>query len=127
MKEISRISAKQEKLIALLLTERTIEKACEKAGVASTTYWHWMQSASFLTEYRTARRGILENIVARMQSLGFSAIDTLEKNLNCENPSVEIRSAAIILEQSLKGVELLDLENRIAQMEAVMSHMEKNK
>ncbi|MCA1622611.1 MAG: hypothetical protein LC768_10790 [Acidobacteria bacterium] len=42
------LTAKQEKLIALLLTEKTIDDACKKAGVNVTTYWRWMQEDSLL-------------------------------------------------------------------------------
>lgn len=110
-------SIKQEKLIALLLTERTIDEACKKAGVNVTTYWRWMQDETFLKEYRKVRRGILENTVAKLQSSTYQAIETLERNLTCENPSVEIRCAQIILEQSMKGLEALEIENRLEELE----------
>lgn len=124
MKASMKITPKQEKLIALLLTERTIEQACLKANIAVTTYWRWMKDTNFLIEYRAARRGILENTIAKIQSITFAAIDTLERNLNCENPSVEIRCAAIILEQSIKGVELLDLADKLEALESLIKHRE---
>jgi hypothetical protein len=125
MESSNKISARQEKLIAHLLTERTIEQACDKAKVAVTTYWRWMQNQNFLREYRKTRRGVLENTIARLQSLTFSAIDTLEKNLNCENPAIENRAAQIIIEQSLKGLELLDVENRLEMLESLVKDWEK--
>ena len=120
MKEITN---KQEKLIALLLTEKTIDEACKKAGVNVTTYWRWMQNEIFLRQYRKARRGILENTVAKLQSVTYQAIDTLERNLTCENPGAEIRAAQIILEQSIKGLETLDVENRIEMIELSIESM----
>lgn len=122
MQSVSEISTKQQKLIALLLTEKTIDEACKKASVNATTYWRWMQSELFLREYRKTRRGILENTVAKLQSVTHKAIDTLERNLNCENPAAEIRSAQIILEQSIKGLETLDVENRLELLELVMKN-----
>jgi hypothetical protein len=124
MKGSGEISAKQQKLIALLLTERTIDAACQKAKVAPTTYWRWMRERRFLVAYRAARRGILENTVAKLQSIVFAAVDTLERNLNCENPAVEIRAAAIILEQSIKGLEMLDIEARLETLESLVSYKE---
>ena len=118
------LSGKQEKLIALLLTEKTIDEACKKAGINVTTYWRWMQDENFLREYRKVRRGILENTVAKLQSVTYQAIETLERNLHCENPSVEIRCAQIILEQSIKGMETLEVENRIEQLEAFINNLE---
>lgn len=107
-----------------MLTERTIDAACQKAKVASTTYWRWMREAAFLREYRNARRGILENTVAKLQSIVFGAIDTLERNLSCENPSVEVRAASIVLEQSIKGLEMLDLEARVETLESLLRYKE---
>jgi len=121
---MSEISNRQEKLLALLLTEKTVDAACQKAGVAVTTYWRWMKDETFIKEFRRMRRGILENTVAKLQSITFAAIDALERNLNCENPAAEIRSAQIILEQSIKGLEMLDLENRIETLEAVVKEKE---
>lgn len=122
MKGSREITAKQHKLIVFLLTERTIDEACRKGKVAVTTYWRWMQDERFLGEYRKARRGIMENTVAKMQSIVFAAVETLERNLNCENPGVEIRSAAIILEQSIKGIELLEIEGRLEILEELVKH-----
>ena len=122
--QTDKLSVKQEKLIALLLSERTIDEACSKAGVNVTTYWRWMQDENFLREYRKVRRGILENTVARLQSSTYQAIETLERNLHCENPSVEIRCAQIILEQSVKGMESLETESRLAQLELTISRFE---
>ena len=127
METSGKITAKQERLIALLLTERTIDEACKKANLAVTTYWRWMQDETFLRQYRKARRGILENTVAKLQSIAFAAIDTLERNLNCENPSVEVRSAAIVLEQSLKGLEILDVESRLEILEQNLKDAENQK
>lgn len=76
MKPSAKLTRRQEKLISFLLTERTIDAACEKANVAPTTYWRWMKDEAFLAEYRNVRRGILENTVAKLQSIVFSAIDT---------------------------------------------------
>lgn len=122
---MSEISAKQEKLIARLLTEKTIDEACKKSNVAVTTYWRWMKDENFLIQYRKTRRSILENTVAKLQSVTYQAIETLERNLTCENPAAEIRSAQIILEQSIKGLETLDVENRIEMLEELVKSWEK--
>jgi hypothetical protein len=72
------------------------------------------------------RRGILENTVAKLQSVTHQAIETLERNLTCENPSIEIRCAQIILEQSLKGLEILDTENRLQMLEHIVKYTEED-
>jgi hypothetical protein len=121
MQENDEISGKQERLIAFLLTERTIETACKKAEVAVVTYSRWMREESFLREYRTARKGVLENVIGRLQGITLAAIDALERNLTCENPSVEIRAAGIILEQAIRGLETLDVEQRLDALETMIA------
>ena len=118
------LSANQEKLIGYLLTEKTTEEACRKAGINVTTYWRWMKEEKFLREYRKIRRGILENTVTKLQSITHQAIETLERNLHCENPGIEIRCAQIILDQSMKGLEALEVENRLEQLEATIISLE---
>jgi len=125
MKESNKISPRQEKLIASPVTEPTVEKACEKAGISPVTYWRWTQQPGFRAEYRKARRTIFENTVARLQGLTQAAVDCLERNLNCENAGAELRAASIILDLSAKGLEILDLENRIATLELVQRDREK--
>lgn len=125
MKDSSEISAKQEKLIANLVTERTIEKACQASGVSSVTFWRWSKTTVFQREYRKARRGIFENAVAKLQSLTLAAVECLEKNLASENPSVELRAASIILDMSAKGIETFDLAERLETLEWVQKDKEK--
>jgi hypothetical protein len=118
------ISVKQEKLIAHLLTESTADAACKKANVSVTTYWRWMKEHDFVDAYRIARNEILENTSAKLQCLNLAAVQTLERNLNCGNPSIEIRCATIILEQSAKATDLLNLKSRIQYLETVLESLE---
>lgn len=124
MQDSDKLSANQEKLIGFMLTEKSVEAACVKAAIDPSTAWRWMKTETFKTEYRRVRRGILENTISRLQSISLQAIDTLERNLVCEVPAAEIRSAQIILEHSIKGLEILDLEERISYLEDVLVHRE---
>ena len=118
---LMKISGRQERLISFLLSDRTAEEACQRAGVAFTTYWRWMKgNEDFLREYRNARKRVLEGTVGRLQAVVHKAIDTLERNLNCENPSVETRAASIVVTQAIRGLEILDVENRLAALEALI-------
>ena len=125
MKDSGEISAKQEKLIANLVTERTIEKACERSGVSPVTFWRWSKNIQFQKEYRKARRLVFENAVAKLQSLTLAAVECLEKNLASENPSVELRAASIILDMSAKGIETFDLSERLESLEWMQKDKEK--
>ena len=56
----AKIDAKQEVLVAALLTEPTQAKAAEKAGVSETTLYRWLALPEFKTAYRLARRQLID-------------------------------------------------------------------
>jgi hypothetical protein len=121
------INRKQEQAIAALLSAQTIKAAAAECGVAEVTLWRWLQSDEFAAAYRTARRQVVERAVSELQGACGEAVETLKRNLTCENPAVEIRAAQIILEQGIKGVELMDLQGRVERLEAMLETQEKGK
>lgn len=83
-----------------------------------------MQDPDFVEMYRRSQKDLLEGTVSHLQSLSSEATRALERNLNCGNPSVEIRTATIILDQSIKGMEILGLQDRVEYVEALVRAME---
>jgi bacterioferritin (cytochrome b1) len=76
-----------------------------------------LEDEEFQKEYRVARRLVFEQNIVRLQSLHAGAVDTLERNLNCENPSVEVRAAQIIIEGNRKDFETTDILTRLEALE----------
>ena len=95
--------------------------------MAEVTLWRWLQLPDFQASYRTARRQVVERAVSELQAACGEAVETLKRNLHCENPAVEIRAAHIILEQSVSGIELMDLQERVERLEAMLETQEKGK
>ena len=109
---------KQDKAILALLTEPTVEAAARAADVAPATIWRWNQQAEFRSRLRDARRAVVEGAIGRLQQAATEAVATLQRNLTCGTPSVEVRAATAILDQAIKAVELFDLVERVEQLEA---------
>jgi hypothetical protein len=93
--------------------------------MAEVTLWRWLQLPDFQTAYRAARRQVVERAVSELQAACGAAVETLKRNLHCEQPSVEIRAAQVILEQAVKGVELIDLQQRVDRLEALLAAEQK--
>jgi AcrR family transcriptional regulator len=108
----------KEKVIDALLSTSTITDAAKQAGVAEATIYRYLRDETFKNEYRNARRDVVENTIGQLQGATAQAVETLTKNLDCGNPSAEIRAAQIILETSYKGIELIDLQMRVELLEA---------
>jgi hypothetical protein len=122
-----KLSRTQEKAIAALLSTRTIGEAAKVCGVNDATLWRWLQLPDFQAAYRAARRQVVERAITELQAATGEAVETLKRNLHCENPAVEIRAAQIIIEQAIKGVELIDLQERVERLENLLAEQEKGK
>ncbi len=112
-------TANKEKVLSVLLESATITDAAKKCGLNEKTLRRYLGDAEFQKEFRSARRSVFEQNIIRLQSLHAGAIDTLERNLNCENPSVETRCAQIVIESTRKDFETLDVLSRLEALEAL--------
>jgi hypothetical protein len=111
------LGRKQEALLAALLTEPTLARAAAKAGVSEATVHRWLLLPEFQAAYRRARRQIVEAAIGQLQQATGEAVETLRRNLTCGHAGAEIRAAAAILDQAIRGLELVDLEERLAALE----------
>lgn len=109
-----------EAAIVALLSSPTIPEAAKAAGISESSLLRWMERGDFQRKYRAARREVIECAIASLQSAAGEAVETLRRNLRCGKPSVEVRAAATILEISIRGIELIDLEERISDLEETM-------
>ncbi len=107
----------REKAVSSLLESATITEAAQKCGLNEKTLRRYLEDAEFQKEFRAARRSIFEQNIARLQSLHAGAVAALERNLNCENPSVEVRAAQIVIESNRKDFETLDILQRLEILE----------
>lgn len=113
-----KLGRRQEQAIAALLTKPTVGEAAEACGIGVATLLRWMCLPGFQEEYRTARRQVIEQAVAQLQQVATDAVATLRRNLSSGVPSVEVRAAVAVLDQAFRGTELLDLDARLAAIEA---------
>ncbi|HMV83001.1 MAG TPA: phBC6A51 family helix-turn-helix protein [Blastocatellia bacterium] len=114
------LTAKQEKAIIALLDKPTIREAALSLNVGEATLWRWLQDPEFQRAYRAARRQVVEHSISELQAATSEAVATLKRNLTCGNQSVEVRAAQIILDQSVKAVELVDLAERVEDLEQLL-------
>jgi hypothetical protein len=110
-------TANRERALSALLSSGSIADAATRCGLNEKTLRRYLDDAEFQTEFRAARRVVFEQNISRLQSLHTQAVDALERNLTCENPSVEVRSAQIIIEGNRKDFETLDILERLEVLE----------
>lgn len=117
-----KLSRYQDAAIAALLVEPTIAGAASKAGVNERTLRRWLADCpEFISEYRAARRHAVEVAISQLQQATTEAVETLRRNLRCGSRHAEIRAAVAILDYAVKGVEIIDLEERLEEVEEYMT------
>jgi hypothetical protein len=108
---------KKEKILVALIETSSIREASQISGIGEATFYRYLQDKEFLAEYRNARRQTVENAIGQMQNAASEAVTRLRELQYCENPAVAARCAQIIFENSVKGMETLDILERIERLE----------
>jgi hypothetical protein len=112
-----KVPNKWELAVAALLAEKTVEDAAMRIGVGYRTLKGWLALPEFQELYRAARRNVLERNVARLLALTDKALDKLDKNLECDSPAAVNKAIELTLAHATKGMECLDLLDRVKNLE----------
>jgi AcrR family transcriptional regulator len=113
------LTRKQERAVAALLAHPTVAQAAAAAGVSERSLYNWFKEPAFLKAYREGRRQLVEAALGQLQRATAQAVRTLVRNLKAAKASDQVRSALGILDRAVKAVELIDLEERVAELEQV--------
>jgi len=120
----SELSANQEKALAALLTNATIEAAAASCGLTDRTLRRYLKDEVFASAYREARDELFTETVTNLRRIASKATADLEAALDDPEVTVRLRADRAILDYLFKGVELErkireteELEARIAALE----------
>jgi hypothetical protein len=109
---------KSSEVIAALLSEGTLAGAAAKVGVHVKTLTRWLADPAFARKYRAARRQVVEAAVGVLQAATAEAVATLRAALTSDRPGDRIKAALGIIDRSVRGVEIMDLLDRVEALEA---------
>ena len=111
-------SLKQDQIIVALLENPTNERAAAALGIGTVTLWRYMRRPGFSDAFRKARRDAFSQSVARLQHASNAAVGTLLRVMTDKDAaaSSRVRAAEIVLNTSFRGIEIEDIEARVAQL-----------
>jgi len=114
------LDLRQDKALAALLLGKTNREAGRAAGAAESTVRRWRKDPLFIAAYRARRSEVVSDAIAGAQRLCKEAVDTLGELMRDTNQPGAVRTSAakLVLDVSLKAVELEDLKTRIEALEA---------
>lgn len=112
-------SRKREEAIAALLAHPTIASAAAAVGISEPTLLRWLKEKAFAAEYRAARRQALEVAIGLSQKASGAAMATTIGLMQDSKAagSVRLAAARTVLDYAFKGVDLLDLKERVEALE----------
>jgi transposase-like protein len=114
-----KLTRKKEQAIAALLSQPSIGGAAKKVGIGEKTLFRWLQLDEFQRAYKNARRQVIDQTIAQIQSVMSEAVQTLLNVMtDGETPaSAKVSAARALLDIGFKVVEIEDLESRIEKIE----------
>ena len=120
------LSATQERAILALLSQPTTRKAASAVGIDEATLWRWLQDKEFHAAYMKARRETVSRSIARLQQCTTEAVNTLRSVMKDQTApaSARVMAAKTTLDYAMKAVELEDLAERVAELEATLKQEE---
>ena len=112
------LTPRQRKAVEALLTTGDKSQAAELAGVKRQTVYKWLKQPDFQQSLRDAEAEALASLSQALARLGDKAARTLDRGMDADSDTVSIRAADIVLQRLLQLRELIDLDARVAELEA---------
>jgi hypothetical protein len=108
-----------ESLILALACGASVEAAARQCQVSERTIYRRLKDAAFLAEVRDARAEMVKRSAGMLTAASGEAVRTLMSlQKDSVPPAVRLGAARAVLEIGIKVRELVDLETRIAALEA---------
>ena len=115
-------------LIAALAGGATVAEAAKTAGVSERTAFRRLQDPAFQERLREAREGTIRRAVAMLADMGTEAAATLRALLEpTVPPTVRLGAARAVLELGARLRENEELARRVAELEAMVSEIERRR
>jgi predicted ArsR family transcriptional regulator len=116
------LTVKQRELVEALLVHGDAKAAYEAVEVSRSTAYRWMGLPAFAAALRDAERELLTATSRRLARLGIKAVQVLDDTLGDPDApaAIRVRAADAVLTKLLQIRESVDLDERLAALEAVM-------
>lgn len=121
------LTTKQIKFIDAMLTEPTIEKACQKAGVSRATGHKYLKAAAVKKTLRIKQDEMMDKTTQMLYLASSNAVTVLSDiMLNTKvNPFIRTQAAKAILEQSYKTHEIFGVVRQIEELRLEIEEVSK--
>ena len=100
-----------------LVEEGTVATAAQRIGVNPRSLKRWLADSEFQKQFAEVRQELLSHAVGRLAGLASKAVDAFAGAMEDVGTPLSIRAADLTLTHLTRGSEMLDLMQRVAEIE----------
>lgn len=117
-----------ETIIAALLSCSTNTEAARKCRITEKQLYNRMSTPEFKTKLSEARRGLLNHAVTALETRLSEAAETMGGIMTDKtaSPQVRLNAADLVIRNSLRLTERMDVIERLTELEKAVAEMEGN-
>ena len=117
------LPAREARLLAELLSGKSVEAAGRAAGISRSAAYRIRDKDVFQKALRAAREELLENIIDMLRASGVDAAKALRDVFSAASlapqSSARVSAARESLAALFRGIEVWEIESRLAKLEAI--------
>lgn len=110
----------QRRVVGAVMSHATINSAAAALGYSRSTIYAHLKSDVVREALRQAHSIAYENTLHSLTQLGAVAIEQLGQLLRSDSDAVRLAAARIVLDMGLRYAAHVDIEQRIARIEAIL-------
>lgn len=113
------LNQRQDKFLKALLETSSVEEACRMADINKNTGYKYLKDETFMKEYRSIRRQLMQDVTAKLQKSSIDAVNTLNEVMldDTATPSSRVQAAKNVLDVAYRSIEIDDTQERLEELE----------
>lgn len=117
------LSPKHYTFLTYLLAPMSIIDAAKQSGISEKTARRWLHDPAFKQLLDTAKIDLFRQGIDTLRAKFLKAVQTLDRNMDADQASDQIRSAKTVIEQVIAQQHLSE---RVAELEAQLAQQEQD-
>lgn len=121
------LSAKQQRFALAYASCRTVREAARQVGISEATAKRWLKQPAMQAYLRDLASQQLEQVLGHLRQAALQAVATLQQVM--DDPAApwpsKVSAANAVLSHLLKLTEQVDIEQRLAELEALVAEQQK--
>jgi len=116
-----KLSLKQKRALAIVLTEPKHGEAYRKIGISESTFYRWLKNPAFIEAIEAEREKATQEALSLLKYNLRQAVETLAGLLNASEDHIKRQAAADLIRSGLRVFELGEITARLDRIEKIIA------